>query len=266
MAKLSQYLFGWLRCNSCLWVQRGLVGVTFVGISAILSARFYWEPTLKVGTIVSQDIRVPKDITIEDVEATYTARQKAQQEIPPIYKVDEDASLRCRQQLEQLLLKGDKIRESAGPMPFLPIEVLGLEEQKQVRVMGDREWRLVQQEAKLSPQRPLAQKLGQVFQRSPQEFQSLVGKYRSGAPALYPSPQETARRGLYRQLAQYHRFGMGARQICPAGIFRTITQGRDRARCTPRITVTAAKGFAPSPHRQRSATARDRYTQPGGNS
>jgi len=174
MAKLSQYLLGWLRCNSCLWVQRGLVGVTFVGISAILSARFYWEPTLKVGTIVSQDIRVPKDITIEDVEATYTARQKAQQAIPPIYKVDEDASLRCRQQLEQLFLKGDKIRESAGPMPFLPIEVLGLEEQKQVRVMGEREWRLVQQEAKSSPQRALPQKLAQVFQRSPQEFQALV--------------------------------------------------------------------------------------------
>ncbi len=158
MGKLPKHLTGWLWCDSCFWVRRGLTGLTFVGLSVILSARFYWEPTLKVGTIVSQDIRVPRDITIEDPEATYAAKQKAQQEVLPIYKTDEDASLRSRQQLEQLFLKGDKIRETLGVMPYLPIGVFNLEQQSLLRRMDEQEWQLIKKEAQGSsnPTQPLA--------------------------------------------------------------------------------------------------------------
>ncbi len=161
MGKLPKYLLGWLRCDSCFWVRRGLTGLTFVGLGVILSARFYWEPTLKVGTIVSQDIRVPKDITIEDPEATYAAKQKAQQEVLPVYKTDEDASLRSRQQLEQLFLKGDKIRQTVGVMPYLPIGVFSLEQQAILRRMGEQEWQLIKKEAQDSPNptQPLAKLL-----------------------------------------------------------------------------------------------------------
>lgn len=161
MGKLPKYLLSWLWCDSCFWVRRGLTSLTFLGLSVTLSARFYWEPTLKVGTIVSQDIRVPRDITIEDPEATHAAKQKAQQEVLPVYKTDEDASLRSRQQLEQLFLQGDKIREKAGVMPYLPTGVLNLEQQALLRRMGQREWELVKKEAQGSPNpsQPLARLL-----------------------------------------------------------------------------------------------------------
>ncbi len=176
MGKLPRYLFGWLFCDSCFWLRRSLLGITFLGLSVTLSGRFYWEPTLKVGTIVTKDIIVPRDITIEDPEATYAAKQKAQQKVLPVYKVDEDASLRSRQQLEQLFLAGDKIRELAGGMPYLTLEGLSLEHQQLLRRMSDAEWQVVQKEALLSsaPTKPLAQVLQQIHRKSPQQFQAIV--------------------------------------------------------------------------------------------
>lgn len=191
MGKLPKYLLSWLLCDSCFWFRRGLLAITFLGLSVTLSGRFYWEPTLKVGTIVTRDIRVPRDITIEDPEATYMAKQKAQQEVLPIYKLDEDSSLRSRQKLEQLLLQGDKIRQTAGAMPYLSTAVVSLEHQKLLRRIGENEWQLIQREAQMLP-RPnhsIAKVFRNIYLRSPQEFQSVV-------------TQTDRVRGLYRRALQ----------------------------------------------------------------
>ncbi|MFN3360130.1 MAG: HD family phosphohydrolase [Pseudanabaenaceae cyanobacterium] len=182
MGKLYKHLQSWLCANSCVWFRQGLLGFTFLGLSLTLSARFFWEPTLKVGMVVQESIRVPKDITIEDPEATHTARQKAQQEVLPIYKVDEDANLRARQKLEQLILQGDLLRQKAGRMPYLPLEDLSLEQQKLLRQMSEETWQSLL--GKASPHPPLYRKLQELQQRSPQKWQILVEARRSYQQAV----------------------------------------------------------------------------------
>ncbi|MCS6959806.1 MAG: HDIG domain-containing protein [Pseudanabaenaceae cyanobacterium SKYGB_i_bin29] len=172
MGKFYQHLQSWFCANSCVWFRQGLVGVTFLGLSLTLSSRFFWEPTLKVGMVVQEDIRVPRDITIEDPEATYTARQKAQQEVLPIYKIDEDANVQARQRLEQLILQGDLLRDKAGRLPYLPLEDLSLEQQRLLRQMSDQTWQALLSGASSQP--ALSRKLQEIQQHSPQKWRMIL--------------------------------------------------------------------------------------------
>lgn len=81
--------------------------LTLLGV-LLLSYLVYIPPTktivypgLKVGDIAKEDIKVTKDITIEDKEATEENRKRAIENITPVYEYDPDTSSNSQELLNQ---------------------------------------------------------------------------------------------------------------------------------------------------------------------
>lgn len=77
--------------------------LTFLGV-LLLSYLIYIPPPktmvypgLKVGDIVKEDIKVTKDITIEDKDATEENRKRAMEDIMPVYEYDPEISLKSQE-------------------------------------------------------------------------------------------------------------------------------------------------------------------------
>ncbi|AFY70836.1 7TM receptor with intracellular metal dependent phosphohydrolase [Thalassoporum mexicanum PCC 7367] len=131
-------------CPPKKWIGRAIVGLTFVSLSATLSVRFLWEPQLKVGTFVTRDIRAPRTAETVDREATREAKERARQEVPQIYRVDNTARVRSVQHLEELLIVGDQIRDAVGPSPYIDTSLLSYGVQLYLRECPEPVWQDLQ--------------------------------------------------------------------------------------------------------------------------
>jgi membrane-associated HD superfamily phosphohydrolase len=131
-------------CPPKKWLGRAVVGLTYVCLSATLSVRFLWEPQLKVGTFVTRDIRAPRAAETIDREATREAKERAKQEVPQVYRVDNTAKVRARQHLEELLILGDRIREKVGTTPYIDTSLLSYGVQLYLRECPEPVWQDLQ--------------------------------------------------------------------------------------------------------------------------
>lgn len=127
-------------CPRREWLARSVVGVTFVCLSATLSARFFWEPLLTIGTIVETDIRAHKTRAAVDPDATREAREVARQEVPQVFKLDPTINDNVKGHLQELLMTGDQLRRSAGQMPYVSTSILSYDVQLYLRNLDDLAW------------------------------------------------------------------------------------------------------------------------------
>jgi cyclic-di-AMP phosphodiesterase PgpH len=65
-----------LCCPSSQWLGRATVTATFICLTVTIGSSFYWEPQLKVGELVTTDIKSPKTIETTDIEATRLAKER----------------------------------------------------------------------------------------------------------------------------------------------------------------------------------------------
>jgi putative nucleotidyltransferase with HDIG domain len=138
-------------------VNRLIASCVFLCLIAFLSSRFYAEPQLVPGTLVATDIRAPFATEIEDRLATEQARDLARQRIVPEYRFEEDPVAESKRHLKELIAQGTRVREIAGPLPYLS-QGVSTDGQRFLRAVGTPQWQRLQKEFQILRQLPRNQR------------------------------------------------------------------------------------------------------------
>ncbi|MFN3926526.1 MAG: HD family phosphohydrolase [Pseudanabaenaceae cyanobacterium] len=136
-------------CSTGSWVCRGLVIVAVVSLSLILCIPYYAQPQLAVGTFVERDILAPVTAPVQDIEATARAKELAREKVTPVYRIDRQAETASQQHLQDLLSTAEQVRTTAGPLPFLPLEVMSWRDQLRLLELTEASWQTYSPEALL---------------------------------------------------------------------------------------------------------------------
>ena len=126
--------------------RRSLLNTVGVAISAVLvltsglGYRFYNQPKLDVGTIAPQTIVAPASARVEDVRTTEAKRQEARRNALPGMAVDRRANQQMQQNLQQLLARGNRLRQILGSFPFTKTSVLSTGTQIYLRSCREEAW------------------------------------------------------------------------------------------------------------------------------
>lgn len=129
-------------CSLQNWLCRLNVAVALVILSLILCSHYYAQPKLAVGTVVERDLIAPITTTVRDVDKTRSAQEQAMESIAPVFRTDNEAVVRAREDLRLLLQQGDHLRELAGKFP-IPRVKLSLGTQSYLLRMTETEWQTI---------------------------------------------------------------------------------------------------------------------------
>ncbi|NJL37443.1 MAG: HDIG domain-containing protein [Leptolyngbyaceae cyanobacterium SM1_4_3] len=114
-----------------------------VSLTSAIGHRLYNEPQLDVNTIAPQTIRAPESASVVDTETTETQRQAARTGAVPVLMVDQAVNQEIYQTLQRLFVRGDELRQQAGPLPYVETSVLSTATQRYLRQAQEWEWRVV---------------------------------------------------------------------------------------------------------------------------
>ncbi|WP_200817736.1 HD family phosphohydrolase [Calothrix rhizosoleniae] len=118
--------------------------LSVVSLTGVMGHKLYNQPKLKPQTIAPQTIIAPKNGLIEDLEQTKNKRQAASQSSLPVLMVDTSVNKQIDQKLQQLLSQINRLRTTAGSLPFVNPSILSLASQVYLRSSNDREWEKLQ--------------------------------------------------------------------------------------------------------------------------
>jgi len=141
---LTHHLAQVIYCPACQWWGRAIAGTTFICLGATISQRFIWEPQLKVGTTVDWDIVVPYTAKVVDVEATKRAMEVARKDVPLLYRVDAQATLRSKKKLAELISFSDRARLQVGVVPYFSTSWVSLDLQIYLRACSEKTLRQIE--------------------------------------------------------------------------------------------------------------------------
>lgn len=189
------------------WSVRAVIGITFVCLISTLSIRFYAEPRLGIGTFVDQDLRSPKTIIATDIEATKQAKERAKQQVIPIYRSNPEMDANASKHLEELLQVGDNLRISSGNLPYADRKILSDDGQRYFRRISDLDWWQLQDRAnnqaaiaslinrdKEAPSVALVELTLYKINALPQDYQKLINTVTEARKA-YAMTQESVAKG-----------------------------------------------------------------------
>ncbi|BAZ39559.1 metal dependent phosphohydrolase [Calothrix sp. NIES-4101] len=114
-----------------------------LSLSSGLGYRLYNQPKLDVGKIAPQTLFAPSLADVEDVKTTEERRREARSGALAVWVVDAEVNQQIHQNLQQLLAKGDAIREDLGNFPFVQTSALSTPVQTYLRQASETEWRLI---------------------------------------------------------------------------------------------------------------------------
>lgn len=114
-----------------------------VSLTVAMGNHFYNAPKLNVDTISPEIIRAPYDGSVEDVTTTEEKRKEARTGAVPVLMIDQEASQKIYADLQRMIEWGDKVREIAGSVPFIPTTALSTSSQVSLRSSPDWEWQTV---------------------------------------------------------------------------------------------------------------------------
>lgn len=116
-----------------------------LSLSSGLGYRFYNQPRLDVGKIAPQTLIAPDSANVEDVKTTEESRREARSGALAVWVVDSEINQQIHQNLQQLLAKGERIRENLGNFPFFETFVLSTATQTYLRQAPEPEWQVILQ-------------------------------------------------------------------------------------------------------------------------
>ncbi|MDZ7960541.1 MAG: HDIG domain-containing protein [Aulosira sp. DedQUE10] len=111
-----------------------------LSLSSGLGYRFYNQPKLDVGKIAPQTLTAPNSANVEDVKTTEERRREARSGALAVWVVDQQVNEQIRQNLQQLLAKGEQIREKLGNFPFVKTSILSTAAQTYLRQAPESQW------------------------------------------------------------------------------------------------------------------------------
>jgi cyclic-di-AMP phosphodiesterase PgpH len=110
-----------------------LLVISVATLTGAIGHRFYNEPQLSVGTPAPQTIRAPADATVEDRQATETARELARQNAFSVFMVSDAQTAQAKARFEQTLNEVQETRRAAGPLPYVDAGILSTATQVYLR-------------------------------------------------------------------------------------------------------------------------------------
>lgn len=118
--------------------------LALLSLTAVHGIRYYNEPQLTVGSRSPQTFLAPAAAEIEDVEATQARQAEARRRVVQALKINSAANESMRQNLEALLAAVEAIRQEAGPLPYVSVQLLSLPTQIYLRQLPPEEWEALQ--------------------------------------------------------------------------------------------------------------------------
>jgi len=118
--------------------------LALLSLTAVHGIRYYNEPQLTVGSRSPQTFIAPAAAKIEDVEATQARQAEARRRVVQALKINPAANESMRQNLEALLAAVEAIRQEAGPLPYVSVQLLSLPTQIYLRQLPSEEWEALQ--------------------------------------------------------------------------------------------------------------------------
>lgn len=132
--------------------------LTVVSLTSLMGVRFYDQPKLAVGREAPETIKAPWDARIPDLKTTEEKRKQTEIGVYPILKVEPSINQEIEQTIQQILERGNQIRQAAQPFPFVGTGILSTEVQRYLRRCPEREWQdLLAQVEQVTVQMPLVQ-------------------------------------------------------------------------------------------------------------
>ena len=114
-----------------------------VSLTSMVGDRFYNQPQLAVGTVSPVTIEAPRDGRFEDATTTAQKRRSVRTGTVPILKTETNTTEQITQSLAQLINQIDSLRQLAGPLPFVDVNILNLSAQQSLRSSQERQWQTV---------------------------------------------------------------------------------------------------------------------------
>ncbi|MFT0786396.1 HD family phosphohydrolase [Synechococcus sp. H55.10] len=118
--------------------------LALLSLTAVHGIRYYNEPQLTVGSRSPQTFLAPAAAEIEDVEATQARQAEARRRVVQALKINSTANESMRQNLEALLAAAEAIRQEAGSLPYVSVQLLSLPTQIYLRQLAPEEWEAFQ--------------------------------------------------------------------------------------------------------------------------
>ncbi|ASC69387.1 Cyclic-di-AMP phosphodiesterase PgpH [Halomicronema hongdechloris C2206] len=163
---------------------RLIFAVAVLSLTAGLGQRFYNQPGLQVDSQAPETIIAPKDATVVDTESTEAQQMAARNGVLRVLMLDPAVNEAMLQSLDQLLQQGERLRQQAGTLPFLPTHRLSTAAQRYIQSADQEEWQSIWSLVQSWPleQAPGSSSPSEGNQRQHEEFQSLS-----------PQPKQVAR-------------------------------------------------------------------------
>ncbi len=114
--------------------------LALLSLTAVHGIRYYNEPQLTVGSRSPQTFLAPAAAEIEDVGATQARQAEARRRVVQALKINSAANESMRQNLEALLAAVEAIRQEAGSLPYVSVQLLSLPTQIYLRQLAPEEW------------------------------------------------------------------------------------------------------------------------------
>jgi hypothetical protein len=107
-----------------------------VTLTGAIGYRYYNEPQLTVGTLAPQTIHATQTVLVEDEIATELARKDARQSTAlNVFTLNAALTQNIETDFADLLVQVEALRRLAGPLPFLPTQMVSVEGQSYLRQM-----------------------------------------------------------------------------------------------------------------------------------
>ena len=130
--------------------------VAVVCLTGAIGNRFWDQPQLNVGTIAPRTIYAPSSARVLDAKTTEENREKAQIGSISVLRIDKQVNGEIEKNLQRALTSGDRLREIAGPLPFVETSVLSQETQLYLRQARPWEWLAIIAAGKNDEVKPVA--------------------------------------------------------------------------------------------------------------
>ncbi len=170
-----------------------------VSLTSVIGYRFYDQPQLKEGTLAPKSVWAGEDAEVVDQQLTDEQRKAAQTGLVQVLRVDTTITQQIKQSLEEFLTGVEKMRETAGALPFVEEELLSLPSQRFLRSAGPEDWQMVLMTIRANTPEALEETRAAVPSTQPVSLVPDDYSPERSSPANLSAQQAIAELELYRQ-------------------------------------------------------------------
>jgi putative nucleotidyltransferase with HDIG domain len=120
-----------------------MLAIAVVSITSVVGYRFYNQPRLKEGTTAPEKVVATRNINLIDERATDNNRKEAKKAVTAVLMLDAEAIFQTEAELEKFISDVERLRQQAGPFPYVEESILEIPLQHFLRSSSEEEWQYI---------------------------------------------------------------------------------------------------------------------------